>query len=91
MAYQIEIDSIARRFLKKLPKSEYEIIRNDIDALSENPRPKGYIKLSGTKMELYRIYTGTKGDFRIIYSIVDKQLLITVVRVGARKEIYRDL
>ncbi|MCE2983478.1 MAG: type II toxin-antitoxin system RelE/ParE family toxin [Parachlamydia sp.] len=91
MAYQIEVDSVARRFLKKLPNKEYVIIKADIDALAENPRPDGYIKMTNTKYELYRIHTGEKGDYRIVYAIVDKKLFVTVVRVGQRKNIYKDL
>jgi mRNA interferase RelE/StbE len=56
MVYQIEIDSVARRFLKKLPTSEYQIIRNDIEGLAANPRPEGHIKMTNAK-DLYRIRT----------------------------------
>lgn len=90
MVYQIEIDSVARRFLKKLPTSEYQIIRNDIEKLAVNPRPEGHIKMTNVK-DLYRVRTGTKGDFRIVYAIEDKKLLVSVVRIGSRKEIYRKL
>lgn len=90
MAYQIEIDSVARRFLKKLSLKEYQIIKNDIASLAENPRPDGYIKMTNTKRELYRIHTGEKGDYRIIYAIEDKKLFVTVVRVGQRKDIYKN-
>lgn len=90
MVYQIEIDSVAKRFLKKLPKSEYQVIRNDIEDLAVNPRPDGYIKMTNTKVDLYRIRSGTRGDFRIVYMIEDKKLLVIIVRVGDRKEIYRN-
>jgi mRNA interferase RelE/StbE len=90
MAYQIEIDSVALRFLKKLPKSEYQVISSDIEALAVNPRPSGYIKMTHAR-DLYRIRTGTTGEFRIVYTIEDKRLLIKVVRVGNRKEIYQKI
>jgi mRNA interferase RelE/StbE len=56
---------------------------NLIQALSTNPRPHGCKKLKGR--DGYRI---RKGDFRIIYDVYDKLLIIEVIAVGDRKDIY---
>jgi len=53
--------------------------------LAENPRPNGSVKLAGPE-PLYRIRVG---DYRIIYDIRESELLILVVAIGHRREIYR--
>ena len=56
-----------------------------MDALAANPRPKGVKKLSGPD-DLYRIRVG---DYRIVYQIHDDRLIVLVVRIGHRKDVYR--
>ncbi|HEX6573503.1 MAG TPA: type II toxin-antitoxin system RelE/ParE family toxin, partial [Gemmatimonadaceae bacterium] len=56
-----------------------------IDLLAVDPRPHGAVKLSGDE-DLYRIRTG---DYRIIYSVVDRVLTILVIAIGHRREVYR--
>jgi mRNA interferase RelE/StbE len=65
-------------------------VNRDILRLEEDPRPHGVEKLE-TKEKLYRVYVGPGKSFRVIYQIHDKRLLILVVRVGDRKEVYRHL
>ena len=55
-----------------------------IQSLAENPRPNGSQKLSG--FERYRI---RQGRFRILYSIKDTELIVYVIKVGDRKDVYR--
>ncbi len=55
-----------------------------IQSLADDPRPSGCKKLSGNT--LYRI---RQGNFRIVYEVLDKKLVVTVIKVGDRKEIYR--
>ena len=55
-----------------------------IQALSGNPRPHSCQKLAG--LDLFRI---RQGDFRIVYSIGDRDLVVLVVKVGHRREVYR--
>jgi mRNA interferase RelE/StbE len=83
MAYKIMISSKAEKQLAKLPTQFYPKILENILALAENPRPFGCKKLKGR--EGYRIRIG---DFRVIYSIEDDVLIVRVVAVGNRKEIY---
>jgi mRNA interferase RelE/StbE len=61
-----------------LPAQEQERLQPKIDALATEPRPIGVIKLAGEE-DLYRIRVG---DYRIIYSIQDAQLLVLVVKIG---------
>jgi len=61
---------------------------HDILRLERNPRPPGICKLEGSA-SLYRIHVGPGQRYRAIYEIRDEVLVILVVRVGDRKEVYR--
>lgn len=65
-------------------------MNRDILRLEENPRPHGVEKME-TKEKLYRVYVGPGKNYRVIYQIRDEVLLVLVVRVGDRKEVYRGL
>lgn len=82
--YRIEIKKSAAKEIKKLPSPDLKKILAAIASLSENPRPHGCVKLSGD--EKYRIRSG---DYRILYSIEDDALIVCVVKVGHRREVYR--
>ncbi len=60
----------------------------DILRLEENPRPHGVEKME-TKEKLYRVYVGPGKNYRVVYQIRDEALLVLVVKVGDRKEVYR--
>ena len=83
MAYNIIISSKAEKQLAKLPTQFYPKIIENILNLAKNPRPVGSKKLKGGAGYRIRI-----GDYRVIYSIEDKILLVSVVAVGDRKEVY---
>ena len=63
-------------------------MNRDILRLEENPRPHGVEKME-TKSKLYRVYVGPGKNYRAIYQIRDEVLLVLVVKVGDRKEVYR--
>jgi mRNA interferase RelE/StbE len=63
-------------------------VNRDILRLEENPRPPGVEKME-TKEKLYRVYVGPGHNYRVIYQILDDILLVLVVKVGNRKEVYR--
>ncbi len=86
MAYSIEITPAARRQLKKLDNEMRRRIGRRIDSLSDNPRPEGVVKLTGVSPPLYRV---REGDYRILYAIEDEQLIVLVVRIAHRSEVYR--
>jgi mRNA interferase RelE/StbE len=72
--------------LKKIPSELQERIQIKIDDLATEPRPNGVKKLKG-KENAYRIRIG---DYRVIYDIFDDLLVVNVVEVGHRKNIYKD-
>ena len=85
MTYQIEISSAAQRQVKKLPRDIQADIILAIEALASDPRPDGVKKLKGEE-KAYRIRVK---DYRILYDIQDDLLLVIVVAVGHRREVYR--
>ncbi|MCP4896171.1 MAG: type II toxin-antitoxin system RelE/ParE family toxin [bacterium] len=86
MAYSIEVAPAARRQLKKLDHEMRRRIARRIDSLAEEPRPDGVVKLTGVSPSLYRV---REGDYRILYAIEDEQLIVLVVRVAHRSNVYR--
>lgn len=84
MAYRIEVTPRALKDLKALPTRERQRVADQIDALMINPRPQGCKKLK-SREDFYRIRVG---DYRVVYRVEDKVLLILIVRIGDRKEIY---
>lgn len=85
MPYKVEFAPAAARQIKKLPAVIQKRIIRLLEKLETNPRPSGANKLAD-KENLYRL---PAGDYRIIYQIQDKVLLILVVKVGHRREVYR--
>ena len=85
MSYKISISSKAGKALDRLPKADQGRARQRIDALAENPRPQGSVKLEGHG-NLYRIRVG---DYRVIYAIHDDVLVVLVIHVAHRRESYR--
>ena len=63
---------------------------NDIRGLEDEPRPRGVEKLE-TREKLYRVYAGLGKNYRVVYQIRDEVLLVLVVKVGDRKDVYRRL
>ncbi|MGH7866310.1 MAG: type II toxin-antitoxin system RelE family toxin [Candidatus Dormibacteraceae bacterium] len=83
--HRIEFTPRAARNFRKLPADAQRRIDVDVQALTENPRPAGCKKLAGEE-SLWRIRVG---DYRIIYQIYDDRLLVLVLKVGHRRNIYR--
>jgi mRNA interferase RelE/StbE len=83
--YQIEFSRQADRQFRNLPSQIQQRLKSRIDSLSSAPRPHGSEKLSGVD-QLYRIRVG---DYRIIYAVEDNRLLVLVVKIGHRREVYR--
>jgi mRNA interferase RelE/StbE len=85
MSYRVGMTETARRQFDKLDASLQRRLREQIVSLAVNPRPPGAIMLHGRR-EHWRIRVG---DWRIIYTIEDDQLLVIVLQLGHRREIYR--
>lgn len=82
--YSLVFKTSVAKDLRQLPNNDVAAILHRIESLTEEPRPKGCEKLSG--QEKYRI---RQGVYRIVYEIADIQLVVTVVKIGHRRDVYR--
>ena len=82
--YSVFIKPSAAKELEALPQDDLNRIVPRIRGLSTDPRPSGCAKLSG--QERYRI---RQGDYRIVYTVDDGQRAVLVVKIGHRKDVYR--
>lgn len=86
MKYQIIFHPGALREIKKLPKPQQKKIGEVIGDLSEEPRPPGSAKLAG--VNAYRVRVE---EYRVAYAIKDKRVVVLILKVGHRRDIYREL
>jgi mRNA interferase RelE/StbE len=84
-AYRIVFTPAADRQLAKLPRPAREMVAAAIVTLASNPRPAGSAKLDGAA-DLWRIRVR---DYRVIYTVRSGELVVTVVNIGNRKDVYR--
>ena len=84
MTYEVRLAPAAVRQLRKLDPPGRRRVQAAIDLLAEEPRPPGARQLIGGAGE-WRVRTG---DFRIIYDILDGELLVLVIKVGHRRDVY---
>ncbi|MBI5839862.1 MAG: type II toxin-antitoxin system RelE/ParE family toxin [Chloroflexi bacterium] len=84
-SYQVEWKRSALKELEKLPRQFIPKIIAAVKGLSENPYPQGTKKLVGSE-HTYRI---REGDYRIVYEIFENKLIIEIIRVRHRKDVYR--
>lgn len=85
MTYRVTITRGAAKTFRGLHPQVAARLKVAIEALSEDPRPPGSLQLRGGDGE-FRIRVG---DYRIIYDVEDDELVVLVLRVGHRREIYR--
>lgn len=83
-SYELIFRKSVAKDLRAFPKQEIKRIMQRIRSLADDPRPVGCEKLSG--QERYRV---RQGVYRIIYEIEDARLIVIVVKVGHRREVYR--
>jgi mRNA interferase RelE/StbE len=86
MSYQVSVKPAAQRQFKKLTVEIQENLIAVIESLSEEPRPLGCKKLKGRKNQ-YRVRSG---DYRIIYSVEDASLVVEVLKLGHRRDVYEE-
>lgn len=85
--YSIRIKKSARRELEAVDsKADRRRIVKRIESLATDPRPRGSVKLSG--LDRYRI---RQGRYRILYTIEDTELIVYVIKLGDRKDVYKSL
>lgn len=85
MPYAVEFSPRARRDFRKLASEIQLRLRSHIDALANDPRPAGSKKLKGGN-DLWRVRAG---DYRIVYEVRDQILVVLILRVAHRREVYR--
>jgi len=85
MPYRIEIPRSAAKELAAISQPHRDLIKTAILDLAGVPRPNGCAKLAGFQ-DVYRIRVGA---YRVIYAVGDQILVVTIVKVGHRREIYR--
>ena len=82
--YRIEVSATAEHQIRKLPRADQVRVVRVIRALSTDPRPPGCRKLSGYD-DVFRVRISR---YRVLYSIEDRRLVIIVLKVGDRKDVY---
>ena len=82
--FELRFKPSVAKDLRGLPKTEVRRLLKKVEALCDNPRPAGCEKLSGR--ELYRI---RQGVYRVVYSVDDASVVIEVIKVGHRRDVYR--
>jgi mRNA interferase RelE/StbE len=83
MPYQITLKKKAIKALQEISEPYYSNIKSAIYALADDPHPNGYKKLKGRNGFRIRV-----ADYRIIYEIFDNRLVVDVINIGHRREIY---
>ncbi len=87
MLNRLEYRSSVKKELRKLPKTDRKAVIEKIQGLKDKPRPEGSSKLKGSR-DLFRV---RYGDYRIIYQVKKNILIITIIRIGHRREVYKNL
>jgi mRNA interferase RelE/StbE len=83
--FELRIKPSVAKDLRGIPKADVRRILVRIEALRDDPRAPSCEKLAGGS-ELYRVRQGT---YRVVYAILDEQVVVEVIRVGHRGEVYR--
>lgn len=85
--YKLKFDCDLKKILSKIPEYDGVLLRKRLTLLEEDPRPAGALKLKGLE-DSYRVRCG---KYRIIYEIKDKELIVLIVDVDSRKDVYKGL
>ena len=83
--YRVEISSTAERQICRLPRADQVRVLRVVVTLATDPRPPGCRKLSGYE-NVFRVRVGR---YRVLYSVEDRRLVVIVLKVGDRKDVYR--
>lgn len=85
-SYELVFKKSVAKDLRAFPNQDVKRIMQRIRSLADDPRPAGYEKLSG--QERYRV---RQGVYRIVYEIEDDKLIVLIVKVGHRRDVYRSI
>ena len=83
-SYSVFVTHSARKELAGIPSRDRECLLARIGALADDPRPHGCEKLS--LQDKYRV---RQGDYRVVYTIQDAEVVVWVVKIGHRRDVYR--
>ena len=83
--FELRLKPSVAKDLHGIPQEDVRRILARIETLRENPRQPGSEKLSG--QERYRV---RQGNYRILYTVADAEVVVEIVRIGHRREVYRD-
>lgn len=83
--YRIEVSATAEKQLRQLPRADQRRILRAVQGLANDPRPRGSRKLAGYD-DVFRVRVGA---YRAIYSVDDRRIILVILKVGHRKDIYR--
>lgn len=83
--YSVVVARRAIRSIARLSRQDQRRVQAAIDLLADEPRPPGCVALAGEE-SVYRVRIG---NYRILYEVIDARLVIQVVRVGHRRDVYR--
>ena len=84
-SYKIQIQKTAEKELKSVPSAFLKQMVHKIYSLTSNPRPHGVQLLKGEE----RYFRIRQGDYRIVYEVNDAEHLITIIKIGHRREVYK--
>lgn len=87
MLYRVEVKSSAQKEISRLPGDTRRRVLLAMAGLAGDPRPAGARKIVGAD-DTYRIRVG---DYRVVYQVADRVLLVFIIRVAHRKDVYRGL
>jgi mRNA interferase RelE/StbE len=83
--FELRLKPSVAKDLHGIPEEDVRRILARIETLRENPRPPGSEKLSG--QERYRV---RQGNYRILYTVAEAEVVVEIVKIGHRREVYRD-
>ncbi|HKR43271.1 MAG TPA: type II toxin-antitoxin system RelE/ParE family toxin [Paraburkholderia sp.] len=84
-SYELVFKKSVAKDLRALPQQDVKRILQKIRALADDPRPPGCEKLSG--LERYRV---RQGSYRVVYEIEDRRLIVLIVKVAHRRDVYKN-
>ena len=87
MSYRIVFDRSAEKDFRRLPNEVRQALARSVSALAEDPHPADSRKLAGTD-NCYRL---RQGDYRLVYTVLEDRVVVLILRVGHRGDVYRDI
>lgn len=86
-SYSITWKNSAKKELRRIPKKELLSILNEVEKLTSNPFPSSHKKIQGTN-DTYRLKIG---NYRVVYYLENDELIIEIIRVRHRKDVYKNI